>query len=58
VDALNTKCSKCTEIQRGYIKKAAKFLSVNRPEEWQKLIKTLDPDGTHAQGLAKFIQEP
>jgi hypothetical protein len=53
---LETKCSKCTEIQKGHIRKAAKFFIANRPEDWKNIMKAVDPDGVHAEGLKKFLQ--
>jgi hypothetical protein len=53
--AFNTKCTECTEIQKAHIRKAMKSLIANHPELWQKIKKTLDPEGKRAEGFNKFL---
>ncbi|KAJ9578499.1 hypothetical protein L9F63_005228 [Diploptera punctata] len=57
VDALNTKCTKCTEIQKGKIRMAAKYFIEQKPEVWEQITQKYDPKGEHAEGFLKFMQE-
>jgi hypothetical protein len=55
VDALQTKCSKCTETQKSHIRKAAKFFIKNRAEQWEKVVEKYDPEGKHVEGFTQFL---
>lgn len=57
LDAFQTKCSKCTEVQKGHIRKTVKFFIANRPEQWQKVVLKYDPEGKHAVGFRQFLQD-
>jgi hypothetical protein len=56
LDALQTKCSKCTETQKSHIRKAANYYIKNRPEQWQKTVQKYDPEGKSAEGFKQFLQ--
>ncbi|KAK6643131.1 hypothetical protein RUM43_004634 [Polyplax serrata] len=44
-DALNTKCSKCTPVQKKKVKRTVEFLMKYKPEMWEGLVKKYDPTG-------------
>jgi hypothetical protein len=56
LNAFTTRCSECTETEKKRIRKAMKILISNRPDLWQKITQTLDPEGKRAEGLKKFVQ--
>ncbi|XP_005187784.3 putative odorant-binding protein A10 isoform X1 [Musca domestica] len=46
-DAIATNCEKCTQKQKEGSDKVTHFLIDNRPEDWQRLEKIYDPEGTY-----------
>ncbi|XP_013105457.2 putative odorant-binding protein A10 [Stomoxys calcitrans] len=57
-DAIATDCAKCTEKQKYGSDKVTRFLIDNRPEDWQRLEKIYDPEGTYRKAyLAGKKQE-
>lgn len=46
-DALQTNCEKCSEAQKGAIKKVLKFIIENRRELFDELVSKYDPDGIY-----------
>lgn len=46
-DAMTTECVKCTEKQKYGAEKVTRHLIDNRPEDWQRLEKIYDPEGTY-----------
>ncbi|XP_075158714.1 antennal protein 10 isoform X1 [Haematobia irritans] len=46
-DAIATDCAKCTEKQKYGSDKVTRYLIDNRPEDWERLEKIYDPEGTY-----------
>ncbi|EDV57109.1 ejaculatory bulb-specific protein 3 [Drosophila erecta] len=46
-DALQSDCSKCTDVQRKNSEKVITFLRVNKPGEWKLLLNKYDPKGIY-----------
>ncbi|KNC29650.1 Ejaculatory bulb-specific protein 3, partial [Lucilia cuprina] len=46
-DALQSDCSKCTDVQRKNSQKVINFLRANRPGEWKLLLDKYDPSGNY-----------
>ncbi|KAH8385470.1 hypothetical protein KR093_007924, partial [Drosophila rubida] len=46
-DAMMTDCVKCTEKQKYGADKVTRHLIDNRPEDWQRLEKIYDPQGSY-----------
>lgn len=44
---MTTECVKCTEKQKYGAEKVTRHLIDNRPEDWQRLEKIYDPEGTY-----------
>ncbi|XP_073832697.1 antennal protein 10 isoform X2 [Musca autumnalis] len=49
-DAIATNCEKCTQKQKESSDKVTRFLIDNRPEDWDRLEKIYDPEGTYRKG--------
>ncbi|KAF4527287.1 hypothetical protein B566_EDAN016075 [Ephemera danica] len=56
-DALETECAKCTPSQKNIVRKAARFLSEKRPQEWQRLTDRFDPEGKFKTGFERFLND-
>lgn len=50
-DAIQTDCSKCTEVQKRNSRKVITYLRTNRPQDWKKLTDKYDPQGLFNQRL-------
>ncbi|XP_073847457.1 pherokine 3 [Musca autumnalis] len=46
-DALQSDCSKCTDIQKRNSQKVINFLRARRPGEWKLLLDKYDPNGNY-----------
>ncbi|BFG01140.1 putative odorant-binding protein A10 [Drosophila madeirensis] len=46
-DAILTDCTKCTEKQKFGAEKVTRHLIDNRPNDWERLEKIYDPEGTY-----------
>ncbi|XP_017070249.1 ejaculatory bulb-specific protein 3 [Drosophila eugracilis] len=46
-DALQSDCSKCTEVQRRNSQKVINFLRANKAGEWKLLLDKYDPKGIY-----------
>ncbi|NP_001298144.1 ejaculatory bulb-specific protein 3 precursor [Stomoxys calcitrans] len=46
-DALQSDCSKCSDVQRRNSQKVINFLRANRPGEWKLLLNKYDPNGSY-----------
>ncbi|EDW35359.1 GL15312 [Drosophila persimilis] len=46
-DAVLTDCTKCTEKQKIGAEKVTRHLIDNRPNDWERLEKIYDPEGTY-----------
>ncbi|XP_017045125.1 ejaculatory bulb-specific protein 3 [Drosophila ficusphila] len=46
-DALQSDCSKCTDVQRRNSEKVINFLRAHRAGEWNLLLKKYDPNGVY-----------
>lgn len=46
-DAMMTDCVKCTEKQKYGADKVTRHLIDNRPDDWQRLEKIYDPQGSY-----------
>ncbi|KAM7349332.1 antennal protein 10 isoform 1-T1 [Cochliomyia hominivorax] len=46
-DAITTNCAKCTERQKYGSDKVTHYLIDNRPEDWTRLEKIYDPEGSY-----------
>lgn len=44
-DAIQSDCSKCSEVQKRNSKKVINFLRTRRPQDWKKLTDKYDPQG-------------
>lgn len=44
---MTTECVKCTEKQKFGAEKVTRHLIDNRPNDWQRLEKIYDPEGTY-----------
>lgn len=44
---MTTECVKCTEKQKFGADKVTRHLIDNRPEDWKRLEKIYDPEGTY-----------
>lgn len=54
-EAIETTCAKCTEKQKGNIRKVIKTIQIKHPKEWEELVKKNDPTGRHRTNFDKFI---
>ncbi|XP_013105100.2 ejaculatory bulb-specific protein 3-like isoform X1 [Stomoxys calcitrans] len=43
-DALQTECSKCSDVQKKTADKVIKFIRENKKDEWKELIEKYDPE--------------
>ncbi|XP_063540195.1 ejaculatory bulb-specific protein 3-like isoform X2 [Cydia strobilella] len=55
-DAVETTCAKCTEKQKGNIKKVIKAIQARHPRQWDELVKKNDPTGKNIANFNKFIE--
>lgn len=55
-EAIETTCAKCTEKQKGNIRKVIKAIQQKHPKEWEDLVKKNDPSEKHRANFDKFIQ--
>ncbi|XP_022834063.1 ejaculatory bulb-specific protein 3-like isoform X2 [Spodoptera litura] len=55
-EAIETTCAKCTDKQKGNIRKVIKAIQQKHPKEWEDLVKKNDPSGKHRGNFDKFIQ--
>lgn len=46
-------CSTCTKEQKSIVKKAMDKVKSHRPDDYEKLSKFFDPEGTHEK---KFLE--
>ncbi|XP_049821915.1 ejaculatory bulb-specific protein 3-like [Aethina tumida] len=46
-DALETECSKCSDVQRNGVKKVVAHLIKNKQDMWEDLQKKYDPEGKY-----------
>ncbi|KAG4077036.1 hypothetical protein HA402_016023 [Bradysia odoriphaga] len=53
-DAIQSKCSKCTEKQKAGAEKVTHYLIDNKPDEWQKLADKFDKDDDYK---TKYLME-
>ncbi|XP_044739363.1 putative odorant-binding protein A10 [Chrysoperla carnea] len=56
-EALENKCTKCTEIQLEKAKKVIRYLAKEKPEYWEKLKKVYDPEGKYASKYGDLLKE-
>ncbi|EDW61821.1 ejaculatory bulb-specific protein 3 [Drosophila virilis] len=54
-DALESECSKCTEVQRRNSNKVINFLRVNKPGEWKLLLDKYDSKGIYRSKYEKHV---
>lgn len=50
-DAIQTDCSKCSDIQKRNSRKIITFLRTRRPQDWKKLTDKYDPEGLFKKRL-------
>ncbi|KOB75936.1 Chemosensory protein [Operophtera brumata] len=55
-EAVETTCSKCSDKQKGNIRKFIKVIQDKHPKQWDELVKKNDPTGEHRDKFEKFIQ--
>ncbi|PSN41394.1 hypothetical protein C0J52_20339 [Blattella germanica] len=56
VNALETKCAECTDVQKAHIRKAALYFIKEKNDVWQKFVAKYDPKGEHKEGFKKFLE--
>lgn len=56
-EALENGCDKCSENQKQGIQKVVKYMIKNDPENWKKLEKIYDPDGTSMKKYATELEK-
>ncbi|XP_069695423.1 ejaculatory bulb-specific protein 3-like [Periplaneta americana] len=56
LDAYNTKCEKCTDKQKELIRKAVTLSIQKVPQQWVKIVKAFDPDGSHKESFTNFMR--
>nr|AWC68031.1 chemosensory protein 12 [Matsumurasca onukii] len=44
-DAVQSECSKCSEVQKRQARRVLEFLIQKKPHYWEQLAKKYDPDG-------------
>lgn len=44
-DAIQTDCSKCSDVQKRNSRKIITYLRTRRPQDWKKLTDKYDPKG-------------
>lgn len=52
-DALESECSKCTEVQRRNSNKVINYLRANKPGEWKLLLDKYDSKGVYRSKYEK-----
>ena len=55
-EAIETTCARCTEKQKGNIRKVIKAIQQKHAKEWEDLVKKNDPTGKNRVNFDKFIQ--
>nr|UMT69261.1 chemosensory protein 9 [Ophraella communa] len=57
-EAIHTNCGKCSDSQKRIVKKAAKHIIQNRPQDWDKIRKKYDPERKYQQSFNTFLNSP
>nr|ANA75024.1 putative chemosensory protein 6 [Ectropis obliqua] len=55
-EAIETTCGKCSDKQKGNIRRVIKAIQKKHAKQWDDLVKKNDPTGTHRDNFEKFIQ--
>ncbi|XP_057656971.1 ejaculatory bulb-specific protein 3-like [Diorhabda carinulata] len=54
-EAIRTNCAKCSDSQKRIVKKTAKHIITNRPQDWEKIKQKFDPQGKYHQSFNDFL---
>lgn len=54
---METGCAKCTERQRGGVRRVIVYLSENKKDWWNELVQKYDPDGVYRKKYSDLIKK-
>ncbi|TDG46423.1 hypothetical protein AWZ03_007197 [Drosophila navojoa] len=55
-DALESECSKCTDVQRRNSNKVINYLRINKAKEWDELLDKYDSKGIYRAKYEKHVK--
>nr|QID89965.1 chemosensory protein [Agrilus zanthoxylumi]QTJ02339.1 chemosensory protein [Agrilus zanthoxylumi] len=56
-DALNTRCSKCSEKQKEGTQRVVEYLIKNKPDWWKNLENKYDPSGNYRKNYSSELAQ-